>query len=77
MSTYQVGDKVSKVNIAGGNTGSAKVYEIATVNAVASLDQWDQAEFAGLEVVYTVRKVGGRGKGGCWYTEAQLAPAQD
>lgn len=78
MSTYQVGDKVSKVNV-NGKVGSASVYEVATVTAVADLEKFSREHFErdGVDTVYTLRKVGGRGKGGCWYTESQLVPAED
>lgn len=76
---FQVGDQVSKVNV-GGKTGSAKVYEIATVIPVSGLDEFMQGfmahHFPGTEFAYTVRKVGGKGKGGAWYSETQLTAAQ-
>lgn len=69
-----IGQQVSKVDV-NGRIGSQKVYEIATVVAVADLDAFAQKYFDGEEVVYTVRKVGGKGKGGCWYSGKNLVAA--
>ena len=71
---FKITDQVSKVNV-NGRIGSDKVYEIATVTKVVDLDVHTQAGFEGETVVYTLRKVGGKGKGGCWYTESQLVAA--
>lgn len=70
---FTVGQQVTKVNV-GGKVGSASVYEIATITQTSELDRWSRASFEdeGHTVVYTVRKVGGKGKGGCWYTDSQL-----
>lgn len=70
---FKIGDQVSKVNV-GGRIGSERVYEVATVTPIAELDEWSQNYFGG-DVVYTLRKVGGKGKGGCLYAESQLVAA--
>lgn len=77
MSTFQIGDKVSKVNV-NGKVGSATVYEVATVTSLSDMSAITAGSFADEAtdgVVYTLRKVGGRGKGGCWYSVAQLVAA--
>lgn len=77
MSTFQIGDKVSKINV-NGKIGSAKVYEVATITPLSEMHPVTARGFADEAtdgVVYTLRKVGGRGKGGCWYPVAQLVAA--
>jgi hypothetical protein len=71
---FSIGDQVSKVNV-GGKVGSAKAYEVATVALVADLDKWTASGFENETAVYTLRKIGGKGKGGCYYGESQLIAA--
>lgn len=72
---FKVGEQVSKVNV-GGKIGSEKVYEIATVTPVAEItDEFLSRKYADQEALYTVRKVGGKGKGGCYYASSELTAA--
>lgn len=71
---FKIGDQVSKVNV-GGQTGSARVYEIAQVIIVAELSEWGRIGWEDETVLYAVRKVGGKGKGGCYYKPSQLVAA--
>lgn len=72
---FKVGEQVSKVNV-GGKVGSATVYEVATATPLADVtDAWLSNRYADEEALYTLRKVGGKGKGGCYYASSQLVAA--
>lgn len=71
---FTIGQQVTKANV-DGKVGSAKIYEVATITPLADCDELAQKMYgdqAADGMLYTVRKVGGKGKGGCWYTTTTL-----
>lgn len=69
---FTIGQQVTKNSNGTVRQGSAKVYEIAFVFTVADLDERAQRSYEGEEFLYTLRKVGGKGKGGVYHVAAQL-----
>lgn len=74
MSEFTYRQLVTKVNV-DGKVGSSKVYEIATITPLADCDETARKIFGDQAtdgMLYTVRKVGSKSKGGCWYTTSTL-----
>jgi hypothetical protein len=69
---FTIGQQVTKNSNGSAKQGSARVYEIAFIYTVADLDSLAQSAYEGEAVLYSLRKVGGKGKGGVYHIAAQL-----